>query len=164
MILTSVILSQYTRAADDRQTEDRRTVYNDNSRTLQYKLQHRFAHQSMILNGKNIYAIIGNKNVICYRCNVWLKLVVAYWPTGISCCARGFSLWLVDVTCCRSDVTTTRDRKYVIMAVPRMVVLGSFCLILALITCGISFFAPYWLGNYNKSMIVSATRRLMVHV
>jgi len=37
------------------------------------------------------------------------------------------------------------------MAVHKLFVLGSFCLVLAFITSGISFFAPYWLGNVNKS-------------
>lgn len=36
------------------------------------------------------------------------------------------------------------------MAVPRMVVLGSFCLLVAFITSGISFFSPYWLGNVTS--------------
>ena len=37
MILTSVVLSQYTRVTDNSQTDRRRTTYHDNSRTIKLK-------------------------------------------------------------------------------------------------------------------------------
>jgi len=36
VILTSVVLSQYTRVTDRRQADSRQTTYHDNSRTLQW--------------------------------------------------------------------------------------------------------------------------------